>query len=303
MIRNEITVSIIEEIEGYFRRGITAGDDVMHFAGCTLGTETVEEIRAIIADGSDDGIAELVFSPPGDFMLTLEPRIPVDGLTAEEEELVFRELMDRIDTVAVYLGKERFRLEFVMTDAIARGFLRRLRLKMLLPHALEIEHGSSKQHHYSLPRMLIRRSAYHATSERDEFLCRLIAALTARFGDNEKIIAECIVFLLDLFSEEPRGESIRGMITDRKRFWEEALARVAEYRELSRGYSMDYLMSQRLTPPALNVEEAERSIRSAERITALMSGDEYEPPPLRHVRLDVETADDESIAGVIRFLS
>jgi hypothetical protein len=236
---------------------------------------------------------DLIVSPPPEFLADLEAFMPVAGLPADGLERVCARVMDRIPPVTVRAAGGA--CDIILDGAVLRSFVRRSCLDKPVPRGL----GDASSPAVRRARSIIRRGRYSGTPARDEFLVRMTGAMPA-----DRDFASALSLMLRLFNESPQGDDVHLLLAEKKRFWNDAMRRVAEYSEVSRGLSMEYLMSQRISPPAVDMTEAMRSIELIDRISLAVFGVRAGAfPALHEVSLDAKDLDEESLVKVIRFLS
>ncbi|MCP4135602.1 MAG: hypothetical protein GY754_31830 [bacterium] len=274
---------IAAKIENFLNIGLEAGEDVLHYARSALGIETVEEVGELLCDEElyGDGIIDLFFFPNESLRLDVEPLVPPEGLSQEAEENLWRCLHEKISTVNVGFVNDSYRTTIPLPGPILRNFIAQLKPGKKMHPGLYEGFITSEEKEKSIgARVRVRNSAYLSTPEREEFLLRMLQSLirenrvseeeAAFFPDAGTLLYEALDFMLKLFTETRTNKDIQDMIIQKRRFWEDSLKTADRFDREYGKLSPEFFMMQKLTPPVVNEEKAQKNICLADLIINLI---------------------------------
>lgn len=258
-------------ISGYFRGGLTPGDDVMRYACSALGLCSPPEVCGALCrdDGGETGLRDLLLFPSRGLRLSLEERLPLGGIPAEGVERLYRLLRKRINRVAVRFSGTDCRGTITLPDPALRGFLSRLNLGRDLS---SIFCAGDTGGPVLEARAAVRNSRFVSSARRDRFLHALMRAFLSGGGPRETLFTDCLAFILRLFEESDEDSDVYEALSRRKRLLQKSLREAAEFREVFGRYSMDFIMMQRIGVPLVNEEDARRMISLADFASCAVYG-------------------------------
>lgn len=305
MSNNDLISALSSVISDYFISGIVAGADVIRYARCTLGIESPSEIRELLADNQlyGDGIIDLIFYPGDDLQLRVERVIPAKGAPVEVVETVIRNILQRVEYTDIsFLSNS---INFKLSPSVLRNFVLKLNLTKDIKYAEinDIERPESRERCFKA-RVKIRNCDFYSTPGRDMFLHGLIAALSVSGDIDDDTFTSCIELVLKLFGETKTGEDVYKMITEKKRLWQSRICSIKEFNDANRKYSMDYLMSCRISPPAIDIEKTRKNIALSDLICSVVFGMRAGDGMLsKEIVLDIDKIDGDAINSIFTFLS
>lgn len=252
-------------VADHLRAGVTAGAGITAYAASTLGIDDAGTLRALIEnDAEGSGLAGMILYPDDSLRIVLEPLVPAAGFDAGTIERITRGIAKSLDAVPVTIaGSHEPALLPLTADALAR-YVNYLRLDVSTAFLAESLPGGNPS--LAAARILLRRCGYPSTPGRDRFL----AALLRSPGVPE--LDELLSFALRSFTGDPAMTDPRTLFCSIKRAALDALDQAARFTELSRRYSMDILMSQRVQPPVTGVDEARRTVELCDRVCMAVYG-------------------------------
>ncbi|PKL39216.1 MAG: hypothetical protein CVV44_10155 [Spirochaetae bacterium HGW-Spirochaetae-1] len=278
MINGEhIINTIAHEIIVHLGKGIRTGDDILEFAWNVIGVADLHETAELICadDAYGQGLAEMVFFPDHTIRLLLEPLIPASGLSREETEKV-RELVARsVESVAVSLADDDISItvDVPLCDTLSNHYMRHLNLtrKTPIPLSHPID-NTGKAARYMEARMRIRNSPYLLTPHQERHITDLVRNLAGPVHCSDRDFLQAVDFLLRIMSEKEQDTDLRSLLYENKKTWLNILVQTRRFDEMSRSYSMDFLMSQRIFPPATGYDEALRNIELVDVVSTALYG-------------------------------
>lgn len=272
----DLIKSVSSEIVRFFSRGFVAGGDVLHFACSALDVTACEEIAAILADGDREqsGLSELVFHPPAEFRSGIEEFLPPEGVRPEIENKILVACECGIGVTRISFACCGLAAECPVTRDMLRAFTSALHLgnpvRCDILYAAELNADTRRM---LLPaRSLLRRCRYPSNAEREWLLRRLVERQRADPHGDVASFMEVLAFVLRLFGTYGADAGCAAMLAAEKRIWKNALHAARKFEEECGRYSMDMLMSFRITPPAIHCDEARRNIFLADLVSAEVYG-------------------------------
>jgi|GEM_PF-1962174 len=300
--------TIAHEIIVHLGKGIRTGDDILEFAWNVIGVADLHETALLICseDAYGQGLAEMVFFPDHTIRLLLEPLIPASGLSRQETEMARLLVSRSVKSVAVLLedGSTSITVDVPLCDTLLSHYIRRLNLTRKTPvplsHPLD---AAGKTARYMEARIRIRNSPYLLTRQQEEHITDLARNLAEPTQCSDRDYLRAINFLLGLMSEKGQETDLRGLLYENKKTWLNILAQNRRFDEMIRSYSMDFLMSQRIYPPAAGCDEALRNIELVDIVSTALYGTAAPSPAGEDSRLvDIEKIDSESIKKLLDIL-
>ncbi len=281
-----ILTSIASTITGYLSRGITAGKDILSFADSTLGIATVDEIICLLSEPElyDGGIVDLVFSRDQSLSLSLEPLIPLHGLSSKDVDALTGLIMQKQKTTDIFFAGTEKSITVELSMSLVKRYIERHNLCRVLPFRGPGDFpGFLSDEAVISIRVLIRNSRYVSFPCHDAFIVSLIEKLCRinRNGDYSLVI-DCLEYLLELFNENRSNTDIFGILSARRRRYDDILKNTAYFSEYLHRYSMEYLISQKITPPVADVDSIRKKIYLTDLICSAVFGKPAEAGPDEH---------------------
>lgn len=256
--------SIIKSINHCLHQGINAGKDVISFAESTLGIATIDDLARIISgpDSSDTGLLDLIFSPGNDLRKAIEPHVPLQGLTPDEADAIAGTISGDVHTADVIFAGTGVIVAVNITPALVAGFINKLNLCKVLPFRTPADFPDYLSDETVIAlRVLVRTSRYRSGTDHDAVIVTLIKGLgRLTGGDDTPLIAECLSLLLELFNENQAARDSSAMLSAEKRRYEDILRKASQFGEYIARYSMEFLMANKVQPPAADIGEIRRRL-------------------------------------------
>lgn len=256
--------SIIKSINHCLHQGINAGKDVISFAESTLGIATIDDLARIISgpDSSDTGLLDLIFSPGNDLRKAIEPHVPLQGLTPDEADAIAGTISGDVHTADVIFAGTGVIVAVNITPALVAGFINKLNLCKVLPFRTPADFPDYLSDETVIAlRVLVRTSRYRSVTEHDRAVISLLKGLgRLTGGDDTPLIAECLSLLLELFNENQAARDSSAMLSAEKRRYEDILRKASQFGEYIARYSMEFLMANKVQPPAADIGEIRRRL-------------------------------------------
>lgn len=256
--------SIIKSINHCLHQGINAGKDVISFAESTLGIAAIDDLARIMSgpDSNDTGLLDLVLSPDHDLRKSIEPLVPMGGLAPADTEAIAAAITDDIHRVDIIFSDCGVTAAVNLTPALAAGFVKKLNLGKSLPFRSPADFPDYLSDETVIAlRVLVRTSRYRSVTEHDRAVISLLKGLgRLTGGDDTPLIAECLSLLLELFNENQAARDSSAMLSAEKRRYEDILRKASQFGEYIARYSMEFLMANKVQPPAADIGEIRRRL-------------------------------------------
>jgi hypothetical protein len=265
---------VASRIRDMLARGVTLGQEVLHFIDSTCFNPTAAELAAVTADESAserDPLLALLFAPDEAFQVELEETLAGRRL---DEERVAGLLCRPPLQVRFRFPDARDALGLEMTPPLARHFVSQLRIERWIPadlsQALESAADAGERHR---ARVLIRNARVQLTDETMAFLRDCLTQVGLRDGQ----AWECLSCALDVLADGQHPADIFQALADRKRWLVKALTRGRKQGELLGQANIETLISQGARLTVIDEEDTRRRIGCIDRICAAVFG--RLPPP------------------------
>jgi hypothetical protein len=281
------TTTIAARLIDHFSEGITAGDDIISFAESALGISSTDEFIAVLGDGDcyGGGLYDLIFAPGSGIRIALEPLIPCRGLSAMELEEIAEFVLAGQGHTLVTLGNDGSQASITLVPSILRKFVSNLNMNRPLnfpdPESCT---DASRIGICTRLRVIMRNARVNLSAAQEEFLQRMLAHMIDDDRCRGDTILDSLEFMLSLFSEGGGDSDLQVIISWKKASCRKMLESASQFEEMTRRYSMEYLMSMRIQPPAIDPAELRKSMYYADLISMTVFG---------------RPADDESADGTM----
>ncbi len=277
MISDHLT-SIYSVIDSFFTGGISASDEILSFAESTLGIDPIKDLSSLLSSGDPDldGLLDLLFSPDQELKMSMEPFIQLEGINADDVSSLRGMILEKHNTVMVMLGVSDINVPVILTEPLLNRFLCKLNLEKSISsmNTGDLPSIFSEEDIMSF-RVLLRHSRYHPSAYSDMIIISLLNGLVLITGGHKPVIVhDCLSHLLELFSENPEHGDLRSLLSMKMRYYRDMLEKAAQFGDYLGKYTMEFLMSQKIQPPTINVEE----IRKKMHLTDLISTAVFEEP-------------------------
>lgn len=257
----DITRTVIDTVLKKFSDGLEFYPDAEHFMLSYEGLSSSEEIIAYITnrDNYDSSLFSLIIYPDDPVRHSIENIIPAEGCSPES-----------IDEIAAAVKNADGPINIKLYDKIIpmpAAYFRNHTGNYILKLNLDIDTGifPDRTRSFTDERILLRKRRFSHTPDSREFFSTLAhgaAVNTSGMG--------IFSFALDLVDDS--GDKIMEQIERKKYFYESAIKDAAEFGSLNSRYSMEFLMSKKVAPPLIGIEEAAEAVKKIDLITSLVYG-------------------------------
>ena len=297
---------IIEAINGFFQSGIIINRDVSDYARSGLGITGTHEIISLISDPDayGEGLVDLVFVPDLELRGLIEPLVPQRGMDERDIRRIAAQVSSGLKETEISFREPGDSAIVPLRGIVIQAFIRRLRLSRSVPFSLTSKDKDMPCTAIIKARIMVRMSGYTPFAGGDDILRRLLYNFPASSPNEIVSFPEALAFMLQVMSEYPDSTDFFSMISSKKRLLLKSLQRAEDFESRISRFSMDYLMSRRITPSAVDREMTGQEIRTADMVCRVLYGKPAEPGmPEQKSVIDIESIDTHSIEDIIRFLS
>jgi len=275
--------SIFGGIDCYFNNGICVSADILSFAETTLGIASIEELCRLLEALDPDvyGLVDLIFSPDRILSLSIEPFIPLEGVNPDDIRTLSGMILNAYNAVLVRFGDTGVSVPVMVTESIIDGFVAKLNMEKPTPfmNTGDIQSCFSEEDTISF-RVIHRHSRHRPSAYRDRIIISLLNGLfRIPGGANPAIVHDCLSHLLVLFCENPDNDELRFLLSMKMRHYRDMLEGAAQFSDYLKMYTMEFLMSQKIHPPTINVEEIRKKINMTELISAAVFDEPVDDGP------------------------
>ncbi len=263
---------ILEIIETEFRNGFILDDDVIHFAGSTLGMDREDLIETIRSgDPLKTGILDLVIIPGNEIRRVVEKYIPPEGIDNRDAEYLTDKARSLIKTSVISIKGGGAEIRIEPAPGLVEGYINRLLLTKEVPCKEPLPasgiHGS-----FNLDLLVyLRKQGPVILNRKGIDTCRVITLLRDSGTSVEKTI-EAIDFLSDILKRYPGESDILSMAVAERSFWLKMLEEKKSVEEAVEKYSMEFVLMQKINPGLFSLQDIERKIDTANRVLELVYG-------------------------------
>ncbi len=252
------TLAAIEElIAEYLSAGIRASDEIVHYALSSLGADGPNDLARILRDECDEsGMTELLLHPSPELSAAIEPLVPTDGMGSHERTLLAAGIARRVPSVPVSFAAFDVDGCISLTPERVERFLAKLALDRAV-RAVEKPLPSGREGaRLAAAAAAIRRNRPPAREGVESFLGALALGLAGRDRPDDRGIHDTVAFACAVLAA--RELPVEEALAAEWNAMEKIIAESERFAALSRRYSMEYLMSRRVQPPAMGADEARR---------------------------------------------
>lgn len=262
-------------IADHLNRGLDADDDVIFFVESTLGLDSPAAIESLLSgeENYGNGIIDLIFTASQTLRLAIEPLIPRKGLSAADTEELTNIILDSVRNVPLRFPG----VDTVVTVALSRKILGAYISHLKLWKAISCFDDADlfspdSGMWYRSARLSVRDISGTTSAGGDTFIKDLTTLLLSDRTLSGETALEALTFVLKRFSESGADADYFSMIAVRKRACGRIIAEIAQFNDFARRYSMEYLLSLRINPPAADIEELYREIYLADLVCQAVFG-------------------------------
>lgn len=290
-------ISVI--ISGYFSQGLIPDNDTINFIQSAYGISDTDEIASLIEAGDDGGaVTDLASYPPDSFRESVEELIPADGLSAGEIKSIENFYINPAGRIFIMLHSRKVFLTIDESLKCHQRFVKRLNLDIKFNYFTDSSVSAAGNNFYTI-RSLLRKKKFIPNDEKSLFMNDLISRYrqvktdfsimhrsagsdetqfslpaTGSFKspgpNNQPGLIDLVNAALEILSS-PENRPI-DILTEKKYYYENAVNEAEEFTQFLKTYSMDFIMSKRMQPPLISIDEARRMIRMIDRLTSIVYG-------------------------------
>jgi len=294
---------LADQIRKILERGITLGDDVIHFIDSTFSNPSIEELQAILQDDSNcekDSLLELLFFPDETMQLELEELLEDLQLNRHDEDKVLDAFCGEAMPVPMRLPEGRGSFSLSMPHEVAPGFIARLHIsKHLDVHLREaIDRYAAKNDGIGF-KVKIRNSRFSPGPKKIRFLCDFFAKLDPQSHDFET----CLDFALALLDELEKDQDLYPALMAKKRFYLRSLQKAKKLETQLQKSNLETMLSQGKRVILVDRADARKKMLIIDRISRAVFGKTEYFEDLHPDGENIELRSDQDIQDIIKSLS
>lgn len=243
-------------------------------------------------------MTDLASYPPDSFRESVEELIPADGLSAGEIKSIENFYINPAGRIFIMLHSRKVFLTIDESLKCHQRFVKRLNLDIKFNYFTDSSVSAAGNNFYTI-RSLLRKKKFIPNDEKSLFMNDLISRYrqvktdfsimhrsagsdetqfslpaTGSFKspgpNNQPGLIDLVNAALEILSS-PENRPI-DILTEKKYYYENAVNEAEEFTQFLKTYSMDFIMSKRMQPPLISIDEARRMIRMIDRLTSIVYG-------------------------------
>lgn len=258
----------------FLSEGFTLDHGVIHYAESALGIGDEMDLLAMLSTGDtrETGLLGLIISPSTELRLKLELHIPPEGLEHEFITATAAMMLKRVPLIRLsFRDSTPTTIETKETDM--REFLAKLQLNWPVPAVTP----NSLKNLESLERCLRGRLAWRkyrspVTPEKENFFRSVLRILEKDHSRDLMFRTQALEETVKLFGEDRYNREADELLSKKIDVLRNQLGGKQQFEELASQYSMDMLMSRRITAPPVDSEETGRVLARLIYIRNLIAG-------------------------------
>jgi len=254
--------------------GFTLDHGVIHYAESALGIGDEIDLLAMLNTGAarEKGLLGLIISPSTELRLKLELHIPPEGLEHGFINATAAMMLKCVPIIKVSFG-ERIPTSIETKETDMREFLAKLQLDWPVP--------TVKPHFLknpdSLERCLRGRLAWRkyrapVTPEKENFFMSILKILEKDHSRDLMFRTQALEETVKLFGEDRYNREADELLSKKIAVLRNKQGNKQQFEELASQYSMELLMSRRITAPPVDSEETGRMLARLIYIRNLIAG-------------------------------
>jgi len=303
MNSEEKCLQLADEIRKILNRGVTLGDDVVHYIDSTFSNPTIEELQAILHDDSNcekDSLIELLFFPDETMQLELEEMLENLQLGKQNENKVRDALCRESLQVNMRLPEGRGSLNLNLPHEVAPGFIARLHISRHLHEKLREAINKYAEEDTRLDyKVKIRNSRFSFTENNIKFLCIFFEKLKPQSHD----FSTCLDFVLSFMDELEEDRDLYPALVAKKRFYLRSLQKAKKLESQLQKNNLETLLSQGKRVILVDKADARKKMLIIDRISRAIFGKTEYFEDLHPAGGNIELRSDQDIQDIIKTLS
>lgn len=294
---------LVQKIEEVFRKGSTLSSSALHYIDSTFAHPSIEELREIIADESNDEkgpLVDLMFFPDETVQTQLEDTLESEDFQKADADTVLELLHARpLETKIKFPDHQDF-LKLEMPPSAAEQLVSRLKISKKLDTRLVETIGHTVAPEFrNLFKVKLRNARFMPTANQTGFICTFLERMNAEVPD----LIECFDFVLDFLDEQKQDTDIIRALVEKKRFYFQNIQKAEKFEAQLQNSNMETLILQGVRAPYINKDDARRKMAIIDRINRAVFGrTEYVGLSCRSIDLG-EYRKDQDVKKVIKMLS
>ena len=288
-------------LEASLKEGLTPDEATLHFARSSLGLVSDAETAEAIESEEFPALTGLLLFPEEPLALLIEPMIPKEGTGPGSEEAIVEYISGRVCKIPVIIPDSGLKCSIVIERIKTAQFIKRLHLEKAVPFDLPDQAPLDKAARLLVKgRLMIRRRKITASGYEE---CARLTEKLAAVTEDEGLFSGAMDMALELLESGNEGLSLFHLLNMERKKWMDILIKNRDFQEMYSRYSMDILMSLRVSPPAEGTERAARAISLTEHILKALYG--FIPPVIQNETnrtLDITKLDEDTMAEIISIL-
>jgi hypothetical protein len=294
---------LADKIREVLGKGISLGDDVVHYIDSTFSNPTIIELEAILQDDSNcekDPLMELLFFPDESMQLELEEMLEFLQLDKPDEDTVADALCRGPLRVDLCLPQDRGSIELELPHGVIPGFIARLHIaKHLNPKLREVINKCADQGARDGYKVRIRNSRFLPGEKKIHFLCDFFEKLTPQSHD----FNTCLDFALAFLDEMNQDQDLYPALMAKKRFYLRSLQKAKKLENQIQKNNVETLLSQGKRVILVDQADARKKLLIIDRISRAIFGKTEYFDDLHPNGDPVEFRADQEIEDIIKSLS
>ena len=294
---------LADEIRKILNRGITLGEDVIHYIDSTFSNPSIEELQAILQDDSNcekDSLMELLFFPDETMQLELEEMLESYRLGEPDEDMVKDALCRESVQVMIRFPEDRGTIELVLPQEVAPGFIARLHIAKHLDGKLrEVINKRAAEDAANGYKVKIRNSRFLPDEKKIQFLCEFFEKLDPQSQD----FSTCLDFALSFFDELKQDQDLYPALMAKKRFYLRSLQKAKKLETQLEKSNLETLLSQGKRVILVDKADARKKMLIIDRISRAVFGKTEYIEDLHPDGNPIELSSDQEIQDIIKTLS
>jgi hypothetical protein len=294
---------LADQIRNALGKGITLGDDVVHYIDSTFSNPTVEELEAILGDDSNcekDSLLELLFFPDESMQLALEEMLGYLQLGKPDEAKVQDALSREPLQVNIRLPQDRGSIDLDLPHEVIPGFIARLHIfKHLDPKLREVVNKCAEAGTGDGYKVKIRNARFLPDANKIQFLCDFFDKLDPRSHD----FNTCLDFALAFLDELHQDQDLYPALMAKKRFYLRSLQKAKKLEAQLQKNNLETLLSQGKRVILVDQADARKKLLIIDRISRAVFGKTEYFEDLYPDSGSIEIRSDQDIEDIIKRLS
>ena len=264
--KNDVIDKLSYLLNEYISNGFPFDADIIRFINSTYGLSEANEIIDFLENDSDEALLGMISYPPDDIRIKIEEFLPADGLSLSD--------IKKIEDSVNILNKGCFiffnqKIPLSKEDSIwcCKKFIQRLNLNVSLSFISNINPHNNNM---DLPavKALLRKKKFSSNNDCAGFINDLIFNLQIPENNPDEGYIKLIDILSDFFNGSDRSPF--DILSEKKKFYIGIVLENAEFNDLLKSYTMEFIMMKKIRVPPVPANEAIDMIKLIDKITGIV---------------------------------